>query len=60
MVKMKKKEKRFETPKEYISLSFIKQFIKNKKATDTLLLPEHELSNTLNLFIKTKKATKNE
>lgn len=57
---MNKKEKRFVIPKERISLSFIKQFIKNKKATDTLLLPEHELSNSLNLFIKTKKATENE
>lgn len=55
------KKKHSETPKkEQISLSFIKQFIKNKKATDTLLLPEHELSNTLNLCIKTKKATKDE
>jgi len=55
------KKKHSETPKkEQISLSFIKQYIKNKKATDTLLLLEHELSNTLNLFIKTKKAKKDE
>jgi len=56
---MNKKEKHSGTPKkEQINLSFIKHFIKSKKATNTLRLPEYELSNTLNLFIKKKKATK--
>jgi len=46
--------------KERISLSFIKQFIRGKKSESTISLPEHEVSNMANLFIKTPKSNKDE